>query len=149
MNQKTPFKDYIFVSVQLLLFVVYFLPIQIYDIQLPGWLCYSGLVLLCISLILGGIALLQLNTKLSPFPTPVASGKLITRGAYRISRHPIYTALIFTGVGYAIYTASVYKMLVTCILWILFYYKSLYEENLMTEKFPEYDAYKKETRRFF
>lgn len=148
MNQKTPFKDYIFVSVQLLLFVVYFLPIQIYDIQLPGWLRYSGLVLLCISLILGGIALLQLNTKLSPFPTPVASGKLITRGAYRISRHPIYTALIFTGVGYAIYTASVYKMLVTCILWILFYYKSLYEENLMTEKFPEYDAYKKETRRF-
>ncbi|WP_317192708.1 methyltransferase family protein [Gelidibacter pelagius] len=148
MNKKTPFKDYAFVTVQILIFIAYFLPLRLLNIQLPEWLCYSGLVLLGFSILFGGIALLQLNTKLSPFPSPVASGKLITKGAYRISRHPIYTALIFSGFGYAIYSSSLYKILITGILLILFYYKSVYEERLLNHKFPEYQDYKKRTRRF-
>lgn len=148
MNHKTPFKDYAFVSVQVLLFIAYVLPLRLSDIQLPEWLCYSGLVLLGVSILFGIIALLQLNTKLSPFPSPVASGKLITKGAYRVSRHPIYCALIFSGLGYALYTSSLYKMLITATLFILFYYKSVYEERLLSERFPEYEDYKKRTRRF-
>ncbi len=148
MNQKTPLKDYAFVMVQVLLFIAYFLPLRVSYFQLPGWLCYSGLVLLGVSILFGGIALFQLNTKLSPFPSPVASGKLITSGAYRISRHPIYTALLFSGLGYAIYGSSVYKVVITLLLLILFYYKSVYEERLLQERFPEYEDYQKRTPRF-
>ncbi|TXD84625.1 isoprenylcysteine carboxylmethyltransferase family protein [Subsaximicrobium wynnwilliamsii] len=134
--------------VQLLIFVVYFLPIQLITIELPEWLSHLGLFILWIGLLFGIVALLQLNNKLSPFPSPVAAGKLITNGAFRISRHPIYTALIFSGFGYAVYQSSVYKILIAVLLLILFYFKSRYEEGLLSKKFSEYQNYKKRTRRF-
>lgn len=117
-------------------------------IHIPGWLHNAGLIILGIALFLGLVALLQLNTKLSPFPTPVSNGKLIITGAFRISRHPIYTALIFSGFGYALYSASLFKLLVILLLLTLFYFKSQYEESLLTQKFPEYADYKRKTRRF-
>ncbi|MEO5790261.1 MAG: methyltransferase family protein [Gelidibacter sp.] len=148
MSLKKPIKDYLFVSIQLVIFVAYILPLQVFHLQLPEWLCYSGLVFFVLAVILGIVALLQLNTNLSPFPSPVSSGKLITTGAFGMSRHPIYTAFIFSGFGYAIYTLSLYKFLITLLLFVLFYFKSVYEEKLLSEKFPEYKAYKKRTRRF-
>lgn len=148
MSLKTPIKDYGFVVIQLLLFVAYILPLKLYEIQLPEWLRYSGLFVLSMALTLGIVATLQLNTKLSPFPSPVEDGKLITTGAFRISRHPIYTALLFSGFGYALYNLSLYQMLITGFLLLLFYYKSEYEETLLMRKFPEYNTYKKSTRRF-
>ena len=148
MNLKRPNKDYLFVIVQLLLFISYSLQLNLFNIKLPEWLCYSGLFIFALFGIFGMLALLQLNTKLSPYPSPLTSSKLITTGTYRISRHPIYTALIFSGFGYAIYTSSIYKMVITLILLILFYFKSVYEEKLLSQKFQEYDDYKKRTRRF-
>ncbi|TDU40464.1 protein-S-isoprenylcysteine O-methyltransferase Ste14 [Gelidibacter sediminis] len=148
MSLKTPIKDYGFVVIQLLLFVAYILPLKLYEIQLPEWLRYSGLFVLSMGVILGIVATLQLNTKLSPFPSPVEDGKLITTGAFRISRHPIYTALLFSGLGYALYNLSLYQMLITGFLLLLFYYKSDYEETLLMRKYPEYNTYKKSTRRF-
>ncbi|WP_027124980.1 methyltransferase family protein [Gelidibacter mesophilus] len=148
MNLNKPFKDYLFVGIQILLFVAYVLPVSMSSTKFPEWLRYSGFVLLGISSVLGSIALLQLNTKLSPFPSPVFSGKLIQQGAFRISRHPIYTALIFSGLGYAIYGSSVYKIVITALLFLLFHYKSIYEEKLLIQKFPAYKDYKTRTRRF-
>jgi protein-S-isoprenylcysteine O-methyltransferase Ste14 len=151
-NSKTDFdktyKDYLFVGIQLLLFAAYFIPIMIFSIKLAEWLRYSGLVVLGIGIILGALALLQLNTKLSPFPNPVSDSKLLTNGAFAIARHPIYTALISSGLGYAFYRESLYKMLIILILSILFYYKSKYEEHLLLQKFPEYKKYQNKTRRF-
>ncbi|MCK0125630.1 isoprenylcysteine carboxylmethyltransferase family protein [Gelidibacter sp. F2691] len=148
MNRKTPLKEYGFVGVQLLLFAAYILPLKLYQIQLPEWLRYSGLFVLSLAVVFGVVAVLQLNTKLSPFPSPVADGKLITTGAFRFSRHPIYTALLFSGFGYALYNISLYQLLITGFLFLLFYYKSDYEEILLMRKYPEYNTYKKSTRRF-
>lgn len=148
MNSPNILKDYLYVGIQLLLFVVYFIPINLYVINLPEWLRYSGLVLLGLGVILGAVALLQLNTNISPFPTPISNGTLITTGAYRMARHPIYTALIFSGLGYAVYQASLFKGLITLLLLTLFYFKSNYEEKLLAQNFPEYQDYKTKTRRF-
>ncbi|PVW12821.1 methyltransferase family protein [Marixanthomonas spongiae] len=148
MKLPKPGKDYFYVGVQIILFVVYVLPISLAKISYPEWLRYSGFFILGLGLILGAVALLQLNTNLSPFPTPVANGKLITNGAFAIARHPIYTAVVFSGVGYAIYQVSLFKLLITLLLLVLFYYKSIYEEKLLIEKFPAYTDYKKRTRRF-
>ena len=145
---KRPIKDYLFIMVQLVIFVAYILPLNLFYIKFPEWLCYSGLVLFGVFLIFGMVALVQLNTHLSPFPSPVNSGRLLTSRAFRISRHPIYTALIFSGLGYAIYSSSTYKVLITLVLFALFYYKSVYEEKLLSLKFPDYKTYKKRTRRF-
>ena len=135
-------------GVQLLLFAAYVLPLKLYEIQLPEWLRYSGLFVLSLAVLFGVVAVLQLNTKLSPFPSPVADGKLITIGAFRFSRHPMYTALLFSGFGYALYNISLYQLLITGFLFLLFYYKSDYEETLLMRKYPEYNTYKKSTRRF-
>ena len=148
MSLKKPIKDYVFVMIQLLLFVAYFLPVLLYNLILPEWLNYSGLVVLGIFILFGITALLQLNSKLSPYPSPIDSSKLITNGAFAISRHPIYTALIFSGFGYAIYISSIYKILITLFLLVLFYFKSEYEEKLLSNKFSEYQDYQKRTRRF-
>lgn len=149
MSLKKPTKDYVFVIVQLLLFVVYFIPIRILSaMALPVWLTYVGLIILILAVVFGIMAFVQLNTNLSPYPTPLASGQLVTKGVFRISRHPIYTSIIFSGFGFAVYQESIFKLLITVLLVILFYFKSKYEESLLTRRYPEYHEYKKRTRRF-
>lgn len=141
-------KDYVFVGIQVLLFAAYLLPVHIIKITYPEWLRYSGFVVMNLGVILGIAALVQINTNLSPFPTPVEKGKLITNGAFSIARHPIYTAIVLAGMGYAVFQISIFKALVVVVLLILFYFKSKYEERLLMAKFPAYQAYKKKTRRF-
>lgn len=141
-------KDYLYVSIQLILFIAYALPIVIVSLHLPDGLRYIGLLILILGLVLGLMALLQLKTYLSPFPTPVAHGTLVDNGVYKVSRHPIYTALIFSGLGYAIYQVSLYKMIISLALLVLFYFKSKYEEELLTKTYSGYANYKKKTRRF-
>lgn len=149
MSAKKPLKDYVFVGIQGLLFLAYLIPIQLFQaMTTPDWLSYAGLAILVLALVFGVLAFMQLSTNLSPYPTPVESGQLVTHGVFRISRHPIYTSLLFAGFGFAIYHGSVYKLLVTLLLLILFYFKSKYEEGLLASKYPEYPGYKKRTRRF-
>ncbi|HEA30817.1 MAG TPA: isoprenylcysteine carboxylmethyltransferase family protein [Leeuwenhoekiella sp.] len=147
-KNKLSCQDYLFVALQFLIFATYISSFEILSISIPEWLRYSGLVVMWLALILGITALLQLNTKISPFPTPVSNGKLIRTGAFSVSRHPIYTALVFSAMGYAIYYESLVKLLITLVLLILFYFKSKYEEKLLSQTFDEYVDYKKKTRRF-
>ncbi|PZD77120.1 isoprenylcysteine carboxylmethyltransferase family protein [Mesonia sp. K7] len=137
------YKDYLYVGVQLVLFVAYFFRVENFKMNLPEWLRYLGLVVLVVGAVLGLIALLQFNTKLSPFPTPVFRGKLITNGAFAIARHSIYTTLISSVLGYVLYMESLYKLLIVLILSTLFYFKSRYEERLLSQLFPEYKLYQK------
>lgn len=149
MSQNKPTKDYVLVGIQALLFVVYFIPVRLLStVTMPDWLRYVGLAILVLAVVFGLKAFLQLKTNLSPYPTPVESGTLVTHGVFRISRHPIYTSLIFAGFGYAVYDGSVYKVLVTVGLVVLFYFKSKYEEGLLMGKYPGYLDYKKRVRRF-
>ncbi len=122
-------KDYVFVGIQLVLFAIYLLPVYLKVFNFPEWLQYLGLVIFGLAIVFGVVALLQINIKFSPFPTPVANGKLITNGAYAMARHPIYSALIFSGIGYAIYQASVFKLLIT-----FFYYSFYFILNLNMKK---------------
>ena len=148
MNNKLQKQDYIYVGRQLLLFASYVVPVTLVPIQIPGWLRYSGIVLLILGGLLGTIALLQLNTKLSPFPTPVDSGKLITNGAFAFARHPIYTAILIAAIGYAMYCESTYKILISFFLFILFYFKSNYEERLLKKSYPAYASYQLKVGKF-
>lgn len=99
-------------------------------------------------LVIGIIALLQINTKISPFPTPVLKSELITNGAFSISRHPIYMSILAITLGYAVFEASLFKFIIFLVLWLLFYFKSKYEEQLLVDKFPQYSNYQQKTRRF-
>jgi protein-S-isoprenylcysteine O-methyltransferase Ste14 len=109
----------------------------------------TGLVIAFFGGIIITLALLQLNKNLSPFPTPKDSASLLQNGLYKYMRHPIYTGIILLFSGYSVYQNSVYKLLISVFLVILFYLKSNYEEQRLEQKFPNYQRYKDKTGRFF
>lgn len=147
---KTPAtKDIIFVSVQLLLFVIYFTPLLDFSFQPNSFIAYSALILAIIGLLIILLAFLQMNTSLTPFPTPRENGKLIQNGLYKYIRHPIYSGIILAALGFGVFRGSLWQIFVGILLWILFYFKSRYEEQLLTVRFDEYVNYRRHTSRFF
>lgn len=142
-------KDYLFVGIQFLLFFAYLYEIPSGGIAVPAWLAFIGLVIIICGMLTGVAALLQLRKSLSPFPSPLAAGKLVTTGVFWRVRHPIYSSILFVAGGYVLYSGSFYKAFITLLLWILFYFKSEYEESLLLEKYEDYALYKRRTGRFF
>ncbi|MEM6516818.1 MAG: isoprenylcysteine carboxylmethyltransferase family protein [Bacteroidota bacterium] len=141
-------KDVQFVGLQVLLFAAYIFEVRFFDFSLPDWLRYFGLLMSILGILIGLGAVLQLNKNLSPFPTPKTGSKLIVNGFYAFSRHPIYHAILLCALGYSVFSSSIYKGIITIFLFILFTKKSAYEEKLLENRFKEYKAYKKKTRRF-
>jgi protein-S-isoprenylcysteine O-methyltransferase Ste14 len=141
-------QDFIYVIVQFVLFALYVVDFFVWKINGPSWLRYVGLIWVLIGILFAAIALLQLNTYLSPFPTPKKGSSLIKTGVFKYARHPIYGGILLSFLGTGIYFSSGYKIVVTGLLLILFYFKSQYEERRLTVLFPEYTIYKKHTRRF-
>ena len=145
--KRLKLKDILFVSLQLLLFIVFFLLKFKEEWHLPVWIRASFLAVAMMGLLLAVLALLQLRENLSPFPTPVSQGKLIQSGLYKKVRHPVYSGLLLFFFGYALSEESLLKLFMAFLL--LFYFKSGYEEKLLVERFPEYKEYKKHSYRFF
>lgn len=146
--ENLPVRDYLFVGLQLVLFITYWIPVNFTEIELPGWIRILALVPGIFGIVLLVVTLYQLRHTLSVFPTPVNNGKLMTGGAFSISRHPIYTSIILLAFSFGIFSESEFGLIITVLLFIVFYFKSNYEEHLLLLKYPEYSAYKKSTRKF-
>lgn len=145
---NTKYKDLIFVGIQFFLFVSFILD---FTVSLPISTLFRtlGLIFAIIGLLIFVIAILQINKNLSPFPTPKNNSHLIQNGLFNYVRHPIYTGIIVIVFGSSFYFASVYKMSISILLLLLFYYKSKYEEMLLQNKCSNYSSYKSRTGRFF
>lgn len=144
-----PFKDKVYVVLQFLLFAAYLFEWETLKFMLPENLRWIALFGAFAGLILILISFLQLNKHLSPFPSPTKNVQLRTNGAFAFARHPIYTGVIFISFGVAIWLGSGYKLLLSILVFILFYAKSGYEEKQLENLFSEYAVYKKSTGRFF
>lgn len=144
-----PKKDKIFVTLQFLVFVAWILEFDSWRFQLSENLQGLAFIVAVIGLLLVLIALLQLNTNISPFPSPKKGAKLITGGVFAFARHPIYSGLLFTAFGLSIWLGSGYKVAITLLLYLVFHFKSRYEEQRLIEAFPDYLVYRKNTGRFF
>lgn len=146
---KIPFSDIAFVVAQFVLIVVYFFEVSFLQIVFPELIFWIGLALLIIGAFISLVAVLQLNIHLSPFPSPLPGSKLIQTGIFKFVRHPIYTGVFLSMFGFGILYDSGYKLIISLLLLILFYFKSIYEEIRLTEIFPEYPEYARYTGRFF
>ena len=142
-------KGVVYVLVQFLIFALYLIDFQEITFKQLNFIKGFSIGVFSVSILLVIIALIQLNTKISPLPKPRADSKLLTTGAFSFTRHPIYTGIIFSTFFYGLSVGSGWKILLSVLFYVLFYFKSSYEEKLMLRKFPEYRDYQSHTGQLF
>lgn len=135
------------VAAQLFLFVVILLSPQFDAFSFPLWLRVLGFLILCGGGILSTLGLLNLGRNLTPFPKPIAGGRLVRSGAYNLVRHPIYTGLIFGTLGWALLTDTLLGLAFVMVIFIFFDLKSRREERWLTEAYPDYPEYQKRVKK--
>ncbi|HNT22682.1 MAG TPA: isoprenylcysteine carboxylmethyltransferase family protein [Saprospiraceae bacterium] len=140
--------DYVYVSVQLVLFILYAFPPFRWTFHLGILLQYLFLAGSFFGLIVLFLAMAQLNTNLTPWPSPKIGGTLVSSGLYRFVRHPIYAGILVFAICFALYSGTGSRLILSVLLWLLFHFKSSYEEKLLSAKFPEYEEYRTRTGRF-
>lgn len=74
--------------------------------------------------------------------------KLVTGGPYAWARHPLYTVEMITIVGTALQFQAPGSWLMALTVVLLLWIRSYYEEQVLAENFPEYEAYRARTKRF-
>ena len=142
-------KDHLFVGLQFLLFLLYFIDFKTVSFQIPSWLEFLSLCLSILGVAILLVGMLQLNKNLSPFPSPKSHAHLVQTGLYKYVRHPIYTGILIAFLFYGIYSGSFFRILITFMLFILFHFKTRYEEEQLRDRYSEYVNYQKKTGRFF
>lgn len=113
----------------------------------PGAFRFAGSALM-----LGGILLVvwsafALGPSLTPFPRPRPQSRLVLSGPYRSIRHPIYTGALATALGFALATMSPLRVALVAVLFVFFDLKSRREEVWLEARYPEYEGYRRRTKR--
>lgn len=114
----------------------------------PGWLQAIGLVAVVGGVALVAIAALRLGPALTPTPVPTEAGALTTDGLYRFVRHPIYSGVLAAVIGVTIRSGSIPVLVVAVVTVGFFHLKARWEEERLTERYPDYPAYASVTPRF-
>jgi protein-S-isoprenylcysteine O-methyltransferase Ste14 len=73
---------------------------------------------------------------------------LVTSGAYAYVRHPLYSAEIVIVLGMILQYQQPWALIMGGAVIVLQVIRSLYEERVLSEAFPEYAAYRTRTKRF-
>ncbi len=110
---------------------------------------FSSLVFHVSGIALGLWAVFSMGRgNLNVSPAVRENATLVQRGPYRMIRHPMYTALLLFMLSYVIAEVTTLSLQVWCGLLLVLIVKSLYEESLLTQRFPSYVEYKQRTWRF-
>lgn len=73
--------------------------------------------------------------------------QLITSGPYRWVRHPMYLSVIVVLIGLCLHAGTVPAWVGALVSSNAMYQKTIIEEGLLMERFPEYAAYRASTKR--
>jgi protein-S-isoprenylcysteine O-methyltransferase Ste14 len=106
-----------------------------------------GLLLVAAGVILGWRGLARQRHQFTAMPHPISGAALITDGPYRLVRHPMYGGIVLAAFGWASLTASPPTCVLAVTTLVFFDLKSRREEAWLAETFPEYDSYRRRTRR--
>lgn len=114
---------------------------------------WPGLVWLGAGLMIlgGGIALagsISLGRRLTPFPKPQENSQLTRRGVYSLMRHPLYTSVMVTAIGWALFRHSWTALAGALVLALFLDAKARREERWLRSQFPDYAEYQRQVRRF-
>ncbi|MEM9887368.1 MAG: isoprenylcysteine carboxylmethyltransferase family protein [Bacteroidota bacterium] len=143
-------QDYLFVSLQLCLFLLFIFAPDLHHFRFPKLLRIFGLIFSILGVLMILLALFQLSDALTPFPSPKTGASLKTDGLYRWIRHPIYSGILLFFLAWSCYTSALSQFIVTALLYLLFFFKSRYEEERLLGVYGEdYRIYQSQVGRFF
>lgn len=128
------FRSKVLVIIQLLCLIV--LVVIPYSRNRSSLTNVAGSVLIFIALIILSIAAVNLRPSLTIMPEPKVGAPFITKGIYKIVRHPMYLGVILIGVGLTLIKYSLVGILFTVILIVDLKIKHRYEDRLLLEKWP-------------
>lgn len=108
---------------------------------------FCGWVLFIFGGVLGVLGVKHLGNNRTPYPQPLADSELITTGIYRFVRHPLYSSLVFAGIGWGLIWSSAPALAIATINVFFFDAKARLEERWLQKRFPAYAAYSQKVKR--
>ena len=116
----------------------------------------AGTVLLVVGgalIVAGGVmavlGMQALGSSFTPNPRPLETGQLVESGIYGTVRHPIYGGVVLGAVGWGCLNGSLAALILSAVLLLVFYLKSVREEAWLVDHYAGYADYQRRTRRFY
>jgi len=142
-------RDILFLILQFLLVAVYVADPFYLNFDIPSWIKYCALVFLATGIVIILFGVLNLNQALDHMSPSIKNTGVFFRGIYRYIGHPIYAGMLVVMIAVAWFMGSWFKMGVTVILGVIFYFKSSLEEHKLIQEYVQYKDYKESTGCFF
>ena len=140
------------VWIQLALFVLMVIGIQVFAPQSANTLGAIGLIIVIIGLAIGLMAMRDYRRGAGDSPNvspePKSHVPLVKNGIYSRIRHPIYTGVICIALGAALAHGHPVVLLIALAFIPFFTYKSRFEERLLQQQYADYGDYMQHTGRF-
>ena len=108
------------------------------------WIAVMSAWLVIFGMSFSTFSLLWLGGSISIMPE---SRKLVTSGPYSVIRHPLYVGEQVAVIGIALQARSTWVLAVLVLQFCCQFYRMMYEEEILTETFPEYLEYAQNTAR--
>ncbi len=114
-------------------------------VTLPLGLQLVSSTLSCLGFVACCIVLAKLGKSFSIVPEARA---LLTGGPYSLARHPLYVMEIVAIVGVSLQFQQPWSTLFSLAVIVMLVVRTHFEEQILTEAFPEYVEYRKRVKRF-
>jgi protein-S-isoprenylcysteine O-methyltransferase Ste14 len=115
----------------------------------PAMLPFPWLVISTMLTFAGGALSAMVLARLGKaFAIMPEARRLVTAGPYAYARHPLYAVEMITQIGIAMQFEQPWAGLLTAAVLVLQVTRSIFEEQVLSETYPEYESYRARTARF-
>jgi protein-S-isoprenylcysteine O-methyltransferase Ste14 len=116
---------------------------------IASWLRIAGFALEAAGVAIFLVSRIALGRSFTVLPRPRDGSMLRSTGIYAHVRHPVYGGVLIAVVGLSL-DRSPFVLAPAAVLAAVFWLKSISEEARLTERYPDYPAYRRATpNRFF